>query len=66
MTTWTNTTKPTSSFTNTTKPSTTWSDGFGYLLTQALGFLLLENGGKIILDQSFNNKPSTTWNNTSK
>ena len=54
------------SWNNPTKPNTTWSDGMGYLLTQALGFLLLENGGKIILDQSFNNKPSTTWKNISK
>ena len=54
------------SWNNVTKPTTSWSDGMGYLLTQALGFLLLENGGKIILDQSFNYKPSTTWTNISK
>ena len=54
------------SWNNLDKPTTNWSDGVGYLLTQALGFLLLENGGKIILDQSFNNKPSNTWTNQAK
>lgn len=54
------------SWQNDTKPSSTWSVGMGYLLTQALGFLLLENGGKIILDQSYNNKPSNSWANDAK
>lgn len=63
---WTFDTKPSSSYTNDSKQATTWSDGVGHLLTQALGFLLLENGGKIILDQSFNNKPSNTWTNQAK
>lgn len=63
---WTNINKPTSTYTNTDKPSTTWSDGIGFLLTQALGFLLLEDGGKIILDQSVNYTPSTTWTNIAK
>jgi hypothetical protein len=64
--TWTNITKPNNTFSNKSKPNTTWSDGIAYLLTQSLGFLLLESGGKIILDQSFNNKPSNTWVNISK
>lgn len=63
---WSNDTKPSSTFTNDTKQSSTWSVGMGYLLTQALGFLLLENGGKIILDQSYNNKPSNVWANDAK
>lgn len=63
---WTADTKPSSTFTNDTKQSSTWSVGMGYLLTQALGFLLLENGGKIILDQSYNNKPSNLWANDAK
>ena len=63
---WTNDTKASSTFTNDTKQTTTWSDGIGFLLTQALGFLLLENGGKIILDQSFNNKPDNIWTNQAK
>jgi len=54
------------SWQNDTKQSSTWSVGMGYLLTQALGFLLLENGGKIILDQSYNNKPSNSWANDAK
>jgi len=63
---WVNQNKPTTSWTDATKPSTTWSDGVGYLLTQALGYLLLEDGGRILLDQSFNNKPFTNWNNLNK
>ena len=54
------------SWTNDTKPNNSWSSGMGYLLTQALGFLLLENGGKIILDQSYNNKPSNIWGSDNK
>lgn len=63
---WTSENKPSSTYTNDSKQATTWLDGVGYLLTQALGFLLLENGGKIILDQSFNNKPNNTWINQAK
>lgn len=51
---------------NDSKPNNSWSNGMGYLLTQALGFLLLESGGKIILDQSYNNKPSNNWINDNK
>jgi hypothetical protein len=63
---YTNDTKPTNSFSADTKPSSSWFDGVGYLLTQAIGFLLLESGGKIILDQSFNNKPTSSWSNDIK
>lgn len=54
------------SWTNSNKPNTNWSDGVGYLLTQALGYLLLEDGGRILLDQSFNNKPFTNWGLSNK
>lgn len=54
------------SYTYETKPSNTWTDNLGYLLTQALGYLQLENGGKIILDQSNNAKPLDKWSYISK
>lgn len=62
-----NDSKPTSSSpTNDTKPSTTYSDGFGYLEKQDGFYLLLENGGKIILDQSWNVKSLINYTNDTK
>jgi len=54
------------SWTNDTKPNTVFSDGYGYLEKQDGFYLLLENGGKILLDQSFNNKPNNNWTNDTK
>lgn len=56
-----NDSKPINSSVNDSKPSTDWFSGMGFLLTQSLGYLLLENGGKIMLDQSYNNKPTNSW-----
>lgn len=49
-------------WTNDTKTSSTFDSGAGFLLQEdLLSFLLLEDGGKIILDQSYNNKESSSY-----
>ena len=49
-------------WTNDEKESSTYDNGVGYLLQEdALYYILLEDGGKIILDQSYNNKESTIF-----
>lgn len=54
------------SWSNQSKTATTFDDGLDYLLKQDSGFLLLESGYKILLDQSPNAKFSPTWTDQSK
>ena len=54
-------------WTNDTKSSSVFDDGLGYLLQEDfISFILLEDGGKIMLDQSYNNKESTIFTNDDK
>jgi len=63
---FTNQSKNASSFTNQSKNSTTFDDGVGFLLKEDTFHLLLENGGKIVLDQSNNYKKKPRWANQIK
>jgi hypothetical protein len=56
--TWTNGTKPSSSYTNGTKPSSSYSNdtrpvNYSFLLLEDGGYLLQENGDQIILTESY-------------
>jgi hypothetical protein len=54
-------------FTNRTKPAlSAMNNGVAYLLKEDTFYLLLENGGKIILDQSPRAKNLTTLVNRTK
>ena len=64
--TWTNQTKHSSSFTNETKNSVVFDHGTWYLLQENGDFLLQENGGKIVLNQSWNFKEPITWTKQTK
>jgi len=66
MPTWTSTAKPTSVFTNTSKPNNTWLDNIEYLVSQALDFLMTQDGKYLITNQSLGAKPNTTWANPLK
>jgi hypothetical protein len=63
---FTNISKTSTSFSNSDKSSTTFSNGVEYLLKEDAFFLLLEDGYKIILDQSWNDKYTPTFTNLSK
>jgi hypothetical protein len=54
------------SFTNIAKNTTTWSSGAAFLLKEDTFYLLLENGFKIVLDQSLGNKFLTNFTNIVK
>jgi hypothetical protein len=54
------------SYTNDTKPINAYENGVASLLKEDTYFLLLENGGKILLDQSYNNMPLTNYSNDLK
>ncbi len=62
---FTNLTKSSNTFSNSSKNSTTFS-GLDFLLKEDAFYLLLENGFKIILDQSISGKNTTTFTNLSK
>lgn len=66
MTTWSNTSKNSAAFTPPSKNATTFDDGVDFMLKEDLAFLLLENGGKIVLDQSTNAKHNPIFSNPSK
>lgn len=51
---------------NITKPNTTWFDGVNYLISQALDFLLTEDNKFIITNPSEGAVPNTIWINKSK
>jgi hypothetical protein len=54
-------------FTNRIKSAlVSFSNGIAYLLKEDSFYLLLENGGKIILDQSTRVKNLTTFTNRTK
>jgi len=63
---WTEQAKNTSSFTNQSKTSSTWDYGVYYLLQEIGDYLLQENGGKIVLQESTNQKTPTSWTNQTK
>lgn len=55
------------SYTNEAKQSSTYDTGAGFLLQEdLLSFILQEDGYKIILDQSNNNKESSHYTNEAK
>jgi hypothetical protein len=66
MTTWTPETKHSSSFTPQTKNSATWDKGLGYLLQELSAYILQENGGKIVLQESWNFVNPITWTEETK
>lgn len=53
-------------FINQPKSSSTFNTGLGYLLTELSGFLLQENGGRIILEESTNIKAMGNLSNQFK
>jgi len=59
-------TKPTSSYIDDSKPSSSYDDGENFLLQENAGFILLENGARILLDQSWNNKPYNNYSYDTK
>jgi len=61
-----NQTKNTSSFGNQSKNTSTIDDGVDFLLKEDEFFLLLETGGKIVLNQSTNAKEHSTYTNQTK
>lgn len=65
-TTWTPTTKPAApTWTPAAKPATAWRSSDSYLLKEDAFYLLLETGGKIIINVQ-RSKPDTTWTPISK
>jgi len=58
--------KHTSTITNLSKNSSTLNDNVEFLLKEDEYFLLLESGGKIVLNQSTNYKHQKTINNLTK
>ncbi len=63
---WTNETKHSATFTNQSQNSATFDTGLYFLLTELLGYILQENNGKIILDQSTNYIKPIVWVEQSK
>jgi len=70
MTSWSSQNKNTNSYTNVTQPSApSWTDGQksvganDFLLKEDNGYILLETGDKIILEQS--NPTTAVWSNQS-
>ena len=61
-----NQSKSSSSFSGQSKNSSTIDDGVDFLLKEDEFFLLLETGGKIVLNQSTNAKSSSSWTNLTK
>jgi len=63
---WSNQAKSSSSFSNQSKNSSSFDDGVDFLLKEDTYFLLLEDGYKIVLDQSPNAKHNPTFTNLTK
>jgi len=63
---FTNETKHTTVFTPLTKIGASFGAGVNYLKKEDDFYLLLENGMKIMLDQSWGNKKFTTFTNVAK
>ena len=53
--------KHTSTFTKQSKNTSVWDKGIGYLLQEISDYILQENGGKIILSQSWAVLKQTHW-----
>jgi len=64
--TWTPQSKHTSSFTGQSKNTSVWDKGIGYLLQEISDYILQENGGRIILSQSWAVLNQTDWTLQSK
>lgn len=60
---WNNRSEPSTTFTDRSLPTSTWSDRTvitpSFLLKEDAFYLLLESGGKIILDSPFG--PDSIW-----
>jgi len=63
---WSNQQKSSSSFDGQSKTLSTFDDGVDFLLEENSFFLLLESGGKIVLDQSTNYKNKSVYTNQTK
>lgn len=66
MTTYTLQTKNSTNYTKQTKHSTDYNNGVGFLEKEDGFYLLLENGGKIILDQSWGARHHTNYTLSTK
>jgi hypothetical protein len=66
MAAWTPETKHTSSFTGQNKNTGTWDKGLGHLLQELDAYILQENGGKIVLQESWNFVNPSTWTGQTK
>jgi len=55
--------KPTDSFTGKTKPDNEYSSISSYLLQENSYYLLLEDGGKIIINLGGKEKPTSVFTN---
>jgi len=58
---WTLQSKNTSDFTLPDKNTGAWSTGIGYLLQQIAAYILQENGGKIVLEESTAHIEHLSW-----
>jgi len=63
---WSNQTKTASAFSAQSKTLSTFDDGVDFLLKEDTFFLLLESGGKIVLNQSTNYKHRSVYSNQTK
>ena len=63
---WSNKSKTSSAWGNDSKNTSTWDDGLAFLLQEIGAFLLQENGGKIVLQESWGGKNTPEWNNLIK
>ena len=61
-----NQSKNTASLSNQAENLETFNSGLGYLLTELMGYLLQENGGRIILSDSTNIKAEESLLNQTK
>ncbi|MFA5071997.1 MAG: hypothetical protein WC511_06640 [Candidatus Pacearchaeota archaeon] len=66
MTSFVNQSKSSTSFTNQTKNSNTFDFGLGFLLQEIGAYILQENGGKFILEESYNYKKPISFTNQIK
>ena len=58
---WSNPSKNTSDFSLQDKNSSSWNTGIGYLLQQIAAYILQENGGKIVLEESTAHIEHLSW-----
>jgi hypothetical protein len=61
MTDYTLKTRNTTNYTNVNRNSTTYENNVGFLLNEDTSYILLEGGGRIVLDQSINYRHHTNY-----